>query len=313
MNKALLRTGGIIASFIVGYCLPGLHLFEGMIRWLIVTMLFITFLKVRFDRLRVRWQHIALIAANLAIALSAWQILVRAGYPLLGVMAFFVGITPTATAAPVIMGFLKGNVEFMVTSLITSTLGIGLLLPLLMSWVTGASEPGVVWDMARSVGIVLGLPLLAALAVRRLYAGGVAKLAVRLGAVQFPIWILALLLISGSGSHFIRSHGEISSFVFLQMALLSLVICVVNFLLGYWIGRPSLKRECSQSLGQKNTTLTIYLAMAYASPLAALAVTFYVVFHNIWNAVQIHLQGRKDALSARLEEKEEEVVFREGS
>ncbi|MEG2248861.1 MAG: hypothetical protein RSB88_08120, partial [Akkermansia sp.] len=48
-------------------------------------------------------------------------------------------------------------------------------------------------------------------------------------------------------------------------------------------------RECSQSLGQKNTTLTIFLAMIYApSPIAALGPTFYVLWHNLWNAWQLH-------------------------
>ncbi len=46
--------------------------------------------------------------------------------------------------------------------------------------------------------------------------------------------------------------------------------------------------ECSQALGQKNTTLSIYLALTYASPIAALGPTFYVLWHNLWNAWQLY-------------------------
>lgn len=312
MNRSLLRTGGIIAAFIVGYFLPQLHSLEWMIRWMIMLMLFITFLHVKFNRLKVRRQHVYLIAANLLLAVGSWELMRLIGHPELSVMAFFIAITPTATAAPVIMGFLKGNVEFMVTALITSTLTIGCLLPLLMPAMIGHSAPGLMLDMAQSIVLVLGGPLAAALIVRR-SSSLIQKWAGKLSSIQFPIWVFTLLLIAGSGSEFIRRHTEINPSVFLKMAALAFCICIVNFVVGYLLGRPSLKRECSQSLGQKNTTLTIYLAMTYASPLAALAVTFYVVFHNLWNAIQIQMQGRKENLAKKQIEQEEQVVFSEES
>lgn len=46
-------------------------------------------------------------------------------------------------------------------------------------------------------------------------------------------------------------------------------------------------------LGQKNTTLTIYLALANANPLVALGPTFYVLWHNGWNTWQLHRYGRR--------------------
>jgi bile acid:Na+ symporter, BASS family len=67
---------------------------------------------------------------------------------------------------------------------------------------------------------------------------------------------------------------------------------VVNFSLGYLIGGRTFAREASQSLGQKNTTFTIYLALTYASPLIALGPTFYVVWHNLWNSWQLHRAHR---------------------
>ena len=39
--------------------------------------------------------------------------------------------------------------------------------------------------------------------------------------------------------------------------------------------------------------LTLYLAMTFASPLAALGPTFYVICHNTWNACQLFMYDRK--------------------
>ena len=36
------------------------------------------------------------------------------------------------------------------------------------------------------------------------------------------------------------------------------------------------------------TTLSMYLALTYASPIAALGPTFYLLWHNLWNAWQLY-------------------------
>ena len=79
-----------------------------------------------------------------------------------------------------------------------------------------------------------------------------------------------------------------------KIAVLTLFICAVNFALGRAIGGRGLTRDCSQSLGQKNTTFTIFLALTYGSPLIALGPTMrYVIWHNLWNAWQLHRAGRE--------------------
>ena len=61
------------------------------------------------------------------------------------------------------------------------------------------------------------------------------------------------------------------------------------------IGGREFSREGSQSLGQKNTTFTIYLALTYASPLIALGPTCYVIWHNLWNSWQLHRAAGHEA------------------
>jgi BASS family bile acid:Na+ symporter len=104
-----------------------------------------------------------------------------------------------------------------------------------------------------------------------------------------------MFLITANASRFLRDHAETPHLVLAQLAGISLLICVANFALGRWIGGKEFGREASQSLGQKNTAFTIYLALAYASPVVALGPTCYVIWHNLWNSWQLHLAGRKRA------------------
>jgi BASS family bile acid:Na+ symporter len=115
--------------------------------------------------------------------------------------------------------------------------------------------------------------------------------------VSFGAWVAAIFLITANASNFLRSQSGLSRTVVLEIAVASLLICVLSFGLGRLIGGREFAREASQSLGQKNTTFTIYLAMTYASPLVALGPTFYVIWHNLWNSWQLHQHANRESLT----------------
>ena len=95
--------------------------------------------------------------------------------------------------------------------------------------------------------------------------------------------MVILVLIAANASYDISSRDGISERVLEQIGAVSLLVCGINFGLGHLLGGRT-----SQALGQKNTTLSIYLALTYASPIAALGPTFYVLWHNLWNAWQLY-------------------------
>ena len=74
----------------------------------------------------------------------------------------------------------------------------------------------------------------------------------------------------------------------ITIAAVSALSCAGSFAIGRLLGGSEFRREASQSLGQKNTSFTIYLALAHVSPLVALGPTFYVLWHNLWNAWNLH-------------------------
>jgi BASS family bile acid:Na+ symporter len=103
-----------------------------------------------------------------------------------------------------------------------------------------------------------------------------------------------LFLVMANASHFLRTQAGAPRLVLVEIALVSLLICAANFALGRWIGGRAYAAEASQSLGQKNTSFTLYLALAYASPLVALGPTCYILWHNLWNSWQLHRAHQKE-------------------
>ena len=259
-----------------------------MFKWMLIVMLFVTFLGIRFKRMKPERAHWLLTGANLMVALAAWgvcRLVFGDGY--LAQAAFFVGIMPTATAAPVVMGLLGGSVEFMLTALLLINGIICALLPFILPAVVGRGGFEIYLNVAQNISLVMLLPLALALAARRFYPRAIAWPR-KLKDVTFGIWVVILVLIAANASYDISSREGISERVLEQIGVMALLVCGFNFGLGYLLGGRTRAAECSQALGQKNTTLSIYLALTYASPIAALGPTFYVLWHNLWNAWQLY-------------------------
>jgi BASS family bile acid:Na+ symporter len=252
------------------------------------------FLQTRVTRDAFHRTHAYLLAANLALGATAWA----AGYFIggrdLALAAFFCGITPTATAAPVITGFLGGRVAFVVAAVLLSNLIIAALLPLILPIVLGRPTPEAFGQVTTSVATVMFAPLLLAWLVRKLHPPAAAW-PKKLGNLTFALWVTAIFLITANASHFFRTQTGLPRTLVAEVALASLAACAASFSLGRLIGGRDFPREASQSLGQKNTTFTIYLALTYANPLVALGPTFYVLWHNLWNSWQLHRHRPPDA------------------
>lgn len=285
VNKSFLRTAGIGGAFVLGYLMPEMHRFGFLIRYLIMVMLFLVFLRVRPSHRSLHLSHAIVFVVNLALGPLCY-VVVRwgGGDHNLALAAFFAGVTPTATAAPVVMGFLGGRVEYVINGFLLTNIGTALALPWLMPFFIGVETPGVTLSICGNLGIVMGLPLLAALGLR-LFWPQAEKWPSKLGDFSFSLWLLTLFLIAANASDFLTSNHI--GWGILWYLVVTAAICLINFLLGYWIVPCRFRREGSQTLGQKNTTLTIYLALAYANPLVALGPTCYVLWHNLWNAFQL--------------------------
>ena len=287
----LSRTACILSAILLGAILPQAHVLAPAIRWLVMAMLFLVFLQSRLSRAAVRRSHLVLFVANIALGFAGWAVGWLLGRRDIALAAFFCGITPTAIAAPVIISFLHGHVEFVVAAFLLTNIGIAALLPLILPIVLGQPTPEAFVQVSGSVGFVVFVPMVVAWLVRAVH-GAAAEWPVRLRNVSFGRWVVTMFLITANASDFLRRQSDAPLRVVLEIAAASLLVCIASFGVGRLIGGRDFPREASQALGQKNTTFTIYLALTYASPLVAMGPTSYVIWHNLWNSWQLHRASR---------------------
>lgn len=283
----LARTAAILLAILLGALVPQAHVLSWAIRWLIMTMLFVVFLQTRLTRSALHRSHIVLLAMNIVLGFAGWALGWLIGGRDIALAAFFAGITPTAIAAPVIIGFLRGRVDYVVAAFLLTNVIIAALLPVLLPIVLGRATPEAFAQVLGSVGLVVFTPMAGAWVVRAIHPPA-ARWPDKLRNVHFGVWVTAMFLITANASDFVRAQTDAPQRVLLQIAVASLLVCVANFSVGRLVGGKDFSREASQALGQKNTTFTIYLALTYASPVVALGPTCYVIWHNLWNSWQLH-------------------------
>jgi BASS family bile acid:Na+ symporter len=291
MILGLSRTGAILLALLLGALVPAAAAWIGVLPWLIMIMLFPVFLEFRWSRAALHRSHGWLLLANLLMAFAGWGLGWLIGGPEVALAGFFAGLSPTASAAAVVMSFLGGEVAYVITGFMLTNLVIAALTPVLLPLVL---DPAVSVSAARvlgSVTLVVFVPLLAARLVRWL-APAAAAWPGRWREGTFGLWTFAIFLVSAHASHFLRSQPELPLDRLGAILLTSALVCAGNFALGAALGAPRFTREASQTLGQKNTAFTIYLATAHAGPLAALGPTFYVVWHNLWNSWQLRRHAK---------------------
>ena len=253
-----------------------------------MVMFYLVLLKINFSKLVPRKEHLPVLAANLAMGLVPYAILKALGYDALALAVFFAGITPTANAAPVVMDFLEGNVEFVLTGFVITNFVIDIALIGLLPMVTGNFSVSFLFEVVKQMSLIVLLPLCCAAVTKFICRKLNKAVPAAPGMVTFSIWCGSLFVISAQSTLFFQQHREISIQSILLTALLILAVCAANFTLGKFAGGKNFRKEAAQTLGQKNTTLTIFLALTFGTPEAALGPTFYVLWHNLWNACQMY-------------------------
>lgn len=257
------------------------------IRLSLMVIFYFVILKIDCRKLMPQKEHIRILAANLLLGIVPFLILDKAGYRSLALAAFFVGITPTANAAPVVMDFLGGKVEFVLTGFVITNIFICIAMTGLIPFATGNFDPRFILSVAQQIVLLLGVPVICA-QLTRFVCGKTGKPLPRIPSLaSFSLWSFTLFVISAQSTLFFQNHPEMTLHTALLIALVSFLLCAVNFTLGKLLGGKEFRRESSQTLGQKNTTLTIFLALSFGTPESALGPVFYVLWHNLWNAFQM--------------------------
>lgn len=293
MYRIFLRPAMIFLPFVFGFCFPQAHILNDppfhAVRWVLCIMVFLACLQLDLSQLKLRKEHFVISGINIAMGVIPYFLLkfLIPSQPVLADAAFFTGITPTATAAPVVVSFLNGRVGFALTGFTVTNIAVSFSLLFLLPVVAGNFSFDFIRSVADTLFCVIGIPFFLALLLRKIFPG-VKSLPEKLKHFSFLLWSFMLFVMASiARTHFLEHPEEPFSQVLL-IGLISLVICICNFSLGRIFSRKKFCRESSQILGQKNTNLTLYLSLHYSGALTAMGPIFYVLWHNSWNAWQMY-------------------------
>ena len=264
--------------------------------------LLVTFCKVDFHQmLPHRWHtgiliaQLLLVAVNIAVILwlqsrpSLWE---GAGVwfsPLLWEAVLTCIIGPAASASPVVVGKLGGNISTMTTYVLISSLASALMIPLVFPMLGPAAQVSF-FDafliILEKVSIVLLLPLVLGWIIQH-YLKRLCRWVVSMPNLSFYCWAISLSITTGITVKNII-HSEASIFLLLAIAAATFVLCFVQFGIGRLVGRHLGEEvNAGQALFQKNTALSIWVAYMYLHPVASIGAGCYVLWQNIINSLEL--------------------------
>jgi BASS family bile acid:Na+ symporter len=276
----------LMLMMVLGALLPQFHTWSFLIQYFLMLMLFLAFLGIEFKPQSFQVSAVWILLANVTIAFIGFWSISFFDHEL-GLAAFMTGIAPTAIAAPVIVSFIEGKVEYVVGVLLLTNISIAILVPFALPYLLGANVHISVWEVLQPVMVVMFVPLLLSRLVPFLPSKAQAII-FKGKPLSFPIWLINLFLISANAADFLRSQFSGSIFTLITIALISLAICILNFGIGALIGGRHYWQEASQSLGQKNNSFVIWIALTFINPLVAMGPTFYILYHHLYNSWQIY-------------------------
>lgn len=276
----------LLFAMLVGALVPQAHGFSFLIQYLLMMMLFFAFLGIEFKPQTFQKSVLWVLIANVAVAFLSYAVLAPFDI-MLALAAFMTAIAPTAIAAPVIISFIQREVEYVVAAVVLTNIASALIVPIALPSLLGTAVEISVWEVLQPVLIVMFVPLLMAQLVSQLPENS--QNFIRKGkTISFPIWLVNLFIISANASDFLRNGNTDSIATLAAIALVSLLICIVNFGVGALLGGRSHWQEASQALGQKNLSFVIWIALTFINPLVAMGPMFYIVYHHIYNSWSIY-------------------------
>ena len=198
-------------------------------------------------------------------------------------------IGPSASAAPVVVGKLGGNINTMTTYTILSSFAAAILIPLvfpILEPTAGIHFLTAFLVILEKVAIVLLLPLMLGWIVKHYLPSMQSRIAA-MPNLGFYCWAFSLSITAGITVKNII-HSNAGFLLLLSIAVTTFVLCFVQFVIGRGVGRwLGEEINAGQALFQKNTALSIWVAYMYLNPVASVGAGCYVLWQNIINSFEI--------------------------
>lgn len=263
---------------------------------IIFILLYLTLCNIDLKQLKLSWMHLWILVIQIGFSIVFYLAIVPFN-PILAQGALVIILTPTAISAPVIATMLGANLSTMLTSTLLSNLAVAVLAPFYFSLTGMAVELPFfqsTWMVLSKVTPLIIAPFILALLTQR-FIPGLASAIVKKKQLPFYIWALGLTIVIGSTIEYIFKMDRSKNEMLIYMAFISLFICIFQFALGRWIGKRYGDIVAGgQSLGQKNTVLSIWMAQTYLNPISSVIPAAYVLWQNLFNSYQLIQKSKSD-------------------
>ena len=257
--------------------------------YLIFTMLFITYCRLDFRHISLGRFQWVLLGVQMLIAAASYFSLVWANHTVAegGFICVFI---PTATAAPVICAMLGGSLPKLATYSLLCNVFVAVVGPFVLALV-GDTEYGFLESFLMILRMVMPLllgPIIASLLIRKTLPKFHEAVKSH-QSISFYLWAVSLFIIVGGCVSFIINHyrqEDLQTMIWLAVG--ALAVCLIQFKIGRMVGRRfGDPVSGGQGMGQKNTVLAVWIALAYMNPVASIAPASYIAWQNIINSWQI--------------------------
>ena len=257
--------------------------------YLIFAMLFVTYCRISSNEVRFSAFHWVLLAVQMILGTTIYAVLYSID-PLLAQGGMMCSFVPTAMAATTIGGMLGANVATMASFCLMSNMGVAIAAPIAFAAIGAHPE----LSFIQSVGIILWkvvplliMPFVCAILLENLapkWHEAIRKKQI----ISFWLWAASLTVVLGRTVEFLIAQPSENYSIEIMLAGIALVICLLQFTLGRYIGRRFGDTVAGgQLIGQKNTVLAIWMAQTWLDPLSSVAPAAYVIWQNIVNSWQL--------------------------
>lgn len=266
--------------------------------YLIFTMLLITFCRIKPSEFRVGRLAVAVVGVQVVGSVAAWLLLAPISRDLAG-GAMICILCPTATAAPVITAMLGGSILILVAISVLSNLAAAVCVPAFFALIDAGGGAHMTFvdaflTILSKVGPLILAPMAVALLLQWCLPRAHRAISDHQG-LSFYLWAVSLIIVVGRAVSFAMSEPADRIPEMIALALVALVACCLQFVVGRRLGRAYGDRIAgAQGLGQKNTVLAVWMAVTYLNPICSIAPAAYILWQNTINSLQLYMKVRRE-------------------
>ncbi|MFI3306644.1 MAG: transporter [Rikenellaceae bacterium] len=259
---------------------------------LIFLMLFVTFCRVRIRDLRITWLHVILVLFQVVATPLVYYVLLPVGGEIVAQGGMVCFLAPIAMAAVAIGALLGANVTTMVSYTLICNLVMAFVAPIYLD-LFGNGECTFAQILGRVVPLLLA-PLVMAQLLKFVWHNAAEWIGGH-SQMSFYMWLVSMALTLARTTRYIVDVSDTITFATaLALAAVAFASCVAQYGVGRLLGRRFGDGVAgAQSLGQKNTVLTVWLSQAFLYPVSSIAPTSYIIWQNLVNSYQLYRHDRR--------------------